>query len=129
MEILETLFVRLTDPPKPIQLDGLPLNVVPIVKIASSIKCRLIDDQVRCVDRLQVPILPNFAMTDYASQGKTRPDNVVDLTNSTSYQSYYPTLSRSATSSGTVIVQSFSPGPITGGASGWLRQEFHELEL
>ena len=38
-EILETLFVKLTDPQKPIQLDGLPLNVIPIVKIATSIKC------------------------------------------------------------------------------------------
>ena len=28
-----------------------------------------------------------------------------------------------------MIVQSFSPRPITGGASGWLRQEFRELEL
>ena len=81
------------------------------------------------VSNVLVPILPNFAMTDYASQGKTRPDNVVDLTNSTLHQSYYTALSRSGTSSGTVIVQSFSPGPITGGASGWLRQEFHELEL
>ena len=59
-EILETLFVRLTDLPKPIQLDGLPLNVVPIVKIASSVKCRLIDDQAHCVDCLQVPILPTL---------------------------------------------------------------------
>ena len=38
-EILETKFVKLTNPPKPIQLDGLPLNVIPIVKIATSIKC------------------------------------------------------------------------------------------
>ena len=92
----------------------LPLNVVPIVKISSLIKCRLVDDQVHCVDHLQVPILPNVAMTDYASQGKTRPDKVVYLTNSTSHQSYYTSLSRSATSSGTVIMQSFSPGPIMG---------------
>ena len=28
-----------------------------------------------------------------------------------------------------MIVQSFLPRPITGGASGWLRQEFRELEL
>ena len=127
-EILETLFVRLTDSPKYIHLDGLPLNVVPIVRIASSIKCRLIDDQVQCVDQLQVPILPNLAMTDYASQGKTRPDNVVELTNSALHQLYYNALSRSATSSGTVSVQSFSPGPITGEASGWLRQESCESE-
>ena len=68
-------------------------------------------------------------MTDYASQGKTQPDNVVDLTNYTSHQSYYTALSRSATANGTAIVQNFSPHPITGGASGWLRQEFCELEL
>ena len=74
-------------------------------------------------------MLPNFAMTDYASQGKTRPDNVVDLTNCTSHQSYYTALSRSASAAGTIIVQSFSPGPIMGGASGWLRQEYRELEL
>ena len=68
-------------------------------------------------------------MTDYASQGKTCPNNVVDLTNCTSHQSYYTALLRSATAEGTMIVQSFLPRPITGRASGWLRQEFHELEL
>ena len=69
-------------------------------------------------------------MTDYVSQGKTHPNNVVDLINCTSHQSYYTALLRSATAEGTVIVQSFSPRPlITGGASGWLRQEFRELEL
>jgi hypothetical protein len=68
-------------------------------------------------------------MTDYASQGKTRPDNIVDLTHCKSHQSYYTALSRSASAAGTVILQSFSPSPIIGGASGWLRQEFRELEL
>jgi hypothetical protein len=105
------------------------LNVVPIVKLANSTTCRLRDDQLRKVDRLQVPILPNFSMTDYASQGKTRPDNVVELSHCRSHQSYYTALSRSATAAGTVIVQSFSPSPIVGGASGWLRQEFRELEI
>ena len=38
-------------------------------------------------------------------------------------------LSRSATASGTVIVQLFLPQLITCGASGYLRQEFCELEL
>ena len=68
-------------------------------------------------------------MTDYTSQGKTRPKNPVDLSNCRSHQSYYTCLSRSATASGTVIVQSFSPRLITCGASGYLRQEFRELEL
>jgi hypothetical protein len=68
-------------------------------------------------------------MTDYISQGKTRPENPVDLSNCRSHQSYYTCLSRSATASGTVIVQSFSPRLITCGASGYLRQKFRELEL
>ena len=49
--------------------------------------------------------------------------------NCTSHQSYYTALSRSASATGNMIVQSFSPGPITGGALGWLRQEFCELEI
>jgi hypothetical protein len=68
-------------------------------------------------------------MTNYTSQRKTRPKNPVDLSNCRSHQSYYTSLSRSATASGTVIVQSFSPQLITCGASGYLRQQFCELEL
>jgi hypothetical protein len=51
------------------------------------------------------------------------------LSNCRSHQSYYICLSRSATASGTVIVQSFSPQLITCGTSGYLRQEFCELEI
>ncbi|KAF8218788.1 hypothetical protein L208DRAFT_1347285 [Tricholoma matsutake] len=65
-------------------------------------------------------------MTDYASQGKTRPYNIND---NHSHLSYYTTLSRSATAAGTLITQTFHPQKIKGGASGALRQEFRELEL
>jgi len=68
-------------------------------------------------------------MTDYASQGKTRPFNVVDLHNSRSHQSYYTALSISASASGTITLQGFNPSMITGNASGALCQEFHDLEL
>src|SRR5882762_10076309 len=57
------------------------------------------------IHRSQVWVLLNFSMTDYTSQGKTRPKNPVDLSNCRSHQSYYTCLSRSATASGTVIVQ------------------------
>jgi hypothetical protein len=43
--------------------------------------------------------------------------------------SYYSALSRSATAAGTVIIQGFDSKVITRGCSGYLRQEFHELEL
>ena len=69
-EILDTLFIKIADPPKLIQIDGLPLNIILIVKMTSSVKYRLIDDQMHLVDHQKVPVLPKFAMTDYASQGK-----------------------------------------------------------
>ncbi|KIM40837.1 hypothetical protein M413DRAFT_72469 [Hebeloma cylindrosporum] len=68
-------------------------------------------------------------MTDYAAQGKTRPNNVVDLGHCKNHQSYYTALSRSASAAGTMLVQAFSAKKITGGISGYLRQEFRELEI
>lgn len=69
-------------------------------------------------------------MTDYCSQGRTRPFNVIHLNNCRSHQSYYTCLSRSATHEGTLILHGFNSNMITGGnISGNLRQEFRELEL
>ncbi|KAK0225729.1 hypothetical protein IW262DRAFT_1446676 [Armillaria fumosa] len=87
--VLQTLFVKLAAPPEPIHIPGLPENVVPLT-------------------RTSVEIIPNFAMTDYCSQGKTRPWNVVDLNNCRSHQSYYTALSRSASS------HAFDPKKIQG---------------
>ncbi|KAF8214868.1 hypothetical protein K438DRAFT_1562879 [Mycena galopus ATCC 62051] len=67
-------------------------------------------------------------MTDYASQGKTRAFNVVNLNNCRIHFSYYTALSRSSTSAETVILQGMDPSKITRGTSGFLRQEFRELE-
>ncbi|KAF9470388.1 hypothetical protein BDN70DRAFT_772887, partial [Pholiota conissans] len=71
----------------------------------------------------------NFAMTDYASQGKSRNENLVDLTHCYSTQSYYTCLSRSTSAAKTVILQGFSEKRITSGIGGYLRQEFRELEM
>jgi hypothetical protein len=81
------------------------------------------------IRRSQVQVLPNFAMTVYSSQGKTRPDNVVILNSCRDHLSYYTALSRSATAEETIIIQGFNPNKITCGAPGYLRQEFRELEL
>ena len=128
-DVLDTLFVELSNPPVPIKLDDLPLNVIPLTRSSVTTCCRLQDDSSLTVSRSQVEVLPNFAMTDYASQGKTRPYNVVDLSQARSHQSYYTALSRSATAAGTLILNGIHPSKITGGASGALRQEFRELEL
>ena len=127
--VLDTLFVKLTNPPHTVNINGLPENVVPISKMSQTIDCHMKSDAIKKIKREQVCILPNFSMTDFASQGKTRPNNPVDLQHSNSHQSYYTCLSRSATAEGTLIIQSFNPSIITGGCSGWLRQEFRDLEL
>ncbi|KAF9455408.1 hypothetical protein BDZ94DRAFT_1205770 [Collybia nuda] len=127
--VLETLFVKLKNPPQTVQIDGLPENVVPLVRTTVSTDCSLPNDKSIYINRSQVEVLPNYAMTDYASQGKTRPENVVDLHNLSSHQAYYTALSRSATADGTLILQGFDASKIVGKASGALRQEFRELEL
>ena len=128
-KMLDTLFVELQNPPKAIQFDGLPLNVVPLTRSSVHIKVSLPNDDYIYITRSQVEVLPNFAMTDYSSQGKTRPYNPVDLNNCRTHQSYYTAISRSASAGGTCILQGFDSRMITGGAYGALRQEFRELEI
>jgi Helitron helicase-like domain at N-terminus/PIF1-like helicase len=128
-QMLDTLFVKLVNPPQDVQFDGLPPNVVPLTRSTVSVRCSLPNDTSMTISRSQIEVLPNFAMTDYSSQGKTRPQNPVDLNNCRSHQSYYTALSRSASAAGTCIVQGFDSRMITGGASGALRQEFRELEI
>ncbi|KLO04883.1 hypothetical protein SCHPADRAFT_840068 [Schizopora paradoxa] len=133
MRTLKTLFVELQNPPTLIQLPGLPLNVVPISPESREVNCEVPDGSIIKINRSQIPVLPNFAMTDYCSQGRTRPFNVVHLNNCTSHQSYYTCLSRSATHEGTFILNGFNSSTIThseGHAlAGNIRQEFRELEL
>ena len=120
--VLDTLFVKLENPPKTVQIDGLPENVVPLTRHTTSTMFSLPNDIEIYLSRDQVLVLPNFAMMDYASQGRTRQKNPVDLNSCKTHQSYYTCLSRSATADGTIIVQGFDPKVITGGASGYLRQ-------
>jgi hypothetical protein len=110
-------------------LEGLPVNVVPLTKLSTSVNCVTPSNIAIKITRTQVPVLPNFAMTDYSSQGKTRAVNVVDLNSCKSHMAYYTALSRSASSKETVILQGFDERKITCKISGYLRQEFRELEL
>ncbi len=135
--VLATLFVELNNPPTEVNIPGLPTNVVLLVRSSITINCHLPDDTTLCIAHSQVELLLNFAMTDFSSQGKTRPFNPVDLNHCRSHQSYYTALSRTATASGTLILpppgnargSPVDPRKIQGGCSGYLRQEFRELEL
>jgi len=68
-------------------------------------------------------------MTDFASQGRTRINNVVDLHNCRNHQSVYTCLSRSASIDGTVLVQGFDASKVQGGLSGYLWQESENLNF
>ena len=52
---------------------------MPLTRSTVRITCHLPDESKISISRSQIEILPNFAMTDFASQGKTRPYNPVDL--------------------------------------------------
>lgn len=126
---LETLFVELTTPAKTVKLSYLPENIVPLTRRSHSVKAILPNDQSISVSRNQVPILLNFSMTDYTSQGKTRPVNIVDLNYSRNHQAAYTALSRGTCAKDTIILRDFNVGKLCGGLSGHLRQEFRELDI
>ena len=100
---------------------------MPVMLRYNSTMCLLPNYGTISISREQVLVLPNFSMTDYGSQGWTRPDNPVALSSCKNHQAYYTCLSRSASAAGTIIIQGFDTKKITGGASGYLRQEFREL--
>ena len=102
---------------------------MPIVSNTKTIQCVFPSDHKESIEQQQVSVLPNFAMTAHAAQGKTRPYNVVHLNSCFNHMSYYLSLSRSASAAGTVIIQGFDSKVITRGCSGYLRQEFREQEL
>ena len=87
------------------------------------------NDAVVFIDRSQVNVLLDFAMSDYSSQGRTRPINVCHLKHCRGHQSIYTCLSRSASLSGTLILGGFDASKLTGGINGDLRREFRELEI
>ena len=86
--ILDTLFVRLKDPPTCVKVPGLPDNVVHIYPTTTNISAVLPNDEKFYIAHMQVEVLVNFAMTNFGSQGKTRPWNVSDPNNLRSHQLY-----------------------------------------
>ncbi|KAJ7697463.1 hypothetical protein B0H17DRAFT_866647, partial [Mycena rosella] len=128
-KILHTLFVELINPPHTVQIEGLPKNVVPLVRTVSHVTILLEDNTLLSVLREQIVALVNFGMTDYTSQGKSRPHNAVDLGNCKTHMSYYVALSRGTSAKGTIIVQDLNESRVTSGISGYLRQEMRELEV
>ena len=77
--VLDTLSVHLKIPPHMVKIDELLENILPIAKMSQTIECTMKSDLTRKVEHEQCCVLPNFSMTDNASQGRTQPYNPVDL--------------------------------------------------
>ncbi len=130
-EVLDTLFVELTAPPKNVQVPGLPPNVIPIGRTKTRITCKLPlagRSNVK-INREQVMVLPNFAMTDFSSQGRTRPENPCHLMFCRTAQSIYTCLSRSSSLSGLVILEGFDESKLRGGLPRALKRELQSFEI
>ncbi|KAF6743206.1 hypothetical protein DFP72DRAFT_781407, partial [Ephemerocybe angulata] len=119
---LDVLYVELINPPHPVNLPHLPKNVVPLTRNSESIEAQLPNDEYVRISRSQIPVLPNFSMTDYSSQGKTREFNVVDLAECRNFQAVYTCLSRGTSLAGTLIVRDFEDTLLRGELDGALRQ-------
>lgn len=126
---LNTLFVSLKDPPRHVQVNGLPEDVIPVVRIRDRMPFTLLNDKLMFITREQVQVLPNFAMSDFTSQGRTRPYNPCHMTHCRSHQSIYTCLSRSSSLRGTLIIDGFDANKIIGGLTGDVRTEFQELDI
>ena len=87
--ILNTLFVGLKNPPTDVQIDGLPKNVVLVYATTNNLFATLPNDKCYYISRTQVEVLVNFAMTDFASQGKSRLQNLAHLNHLSNHQAYY----------------------------------------
>ena len=127
--VLRVLFVTLTNPATPVQLPGLPPNVVPLIARTYSLSATIADKGTIRFSRSQIPILVNFAMTDYSSQGRTRPKNIVDPRDCRTTQSIYTCLSRGSSLAGLLLLNKLDPKKLKGGLNGNLRDELDELEI
>ena len=126
---LKTLFVKLSNPPRKIQIPGLPENIIPLTSADNDIYCKLPNGSIVHITRKQVQVLPNFAMTDFGSQGRTRLRNPVDLRQCYSHQLIYTALSRCPTLDGVLILHDFEECRVMGGARADIMHEFRKLEI
>ena len=61
--------------------DSVSAHIALVYQVQAKVKCMMPNGKVLSISRDQIPLVPNFAMTDYNSQGRTRANNVVDLNN------------------------------------------------
>ena len=106
-------------------------DIVPIFPESSTFYCKL-----KCsgsqgkssISRLQLPLLPAYAYTDYKSQGRTLDTAIVDPASASTLQGAYVMLSRVRSLNGLCILRPFNPNKIEQRLSQELRTELDRLQ-
>ncbi|KIK50951.1 hypothetical protein GYMLUDRAFT_182044, partial [Collybiopsis luxurians FD-317 M1] len=91
--VLDALFVKLTDPRTPVHIEGLPLNMVPMVRQEVKSHVYSPDDTKIIISRLQVDVLLGFAMTTFVSQGQSLELNNTGPNTYANHHTFYTSLS------------------------------------
>ena len=107
-------------------------DIVPVFPERTRFKCKVrIGSKAvpKWVSRLQLPLLPAYAYTDYKSQGKTLSHAIVDLQSTSTMQGAYVMLSRVRCLKGLLILRPFTPSKVCGRLSEELRIELDRIEL
>ena len=81
------------------------------------------------VSRLQLPLLPSYAYTDYKSQGRSLDAAIVDPTSTATLQGVYVMLSRIRALDGLCILRPFTATKIEQRLSQELRTELERLQI
>ncbi len=111
--------------------DDVQDDVVPIFPEVTTFKHVMEEDGLcrqRSVSRLQLPLLPAYAYTDYKSQGRTLDRAIVDIESAQSIQGIYVMLSRVRSLRGIAVLRPFAPEKLQSRISEELRTEFRRLE-
>ena len=110
--------------------DELEEDIVPVFPERAHFKCAMSVNGrkiVKQVSRLQLPLVPAYAYTDYKSQGKTLTHAIVDLQSAMSLQGAYVMLSRVRSLRGLMLLRPFGASKVCGRLSQELRDEFRRI--
>lgn len=112
--------------------EGLKEDVVPILPERVYFEYRyttLVGQEKRRVSRMQLPLVPAYAYTDYKSQGRSLDCVVVDPASARTLQGVYVMLSRVKSLNGLAILRWFPEGKVYQRMSEEMREEFSRIEV
>lgn len=109
----------------------LDVDVVPVFPERKSFEVKILTAagvQKRNVSRIQLPLIPAYAYTDYKSQGRSLEKAVVDLASARSLQGVYVMLSRVRSIQGLIILRWFPATKVYQRLSEELRDELKRVD-